>query len=155
MYYRFGGAAIAAMLKIRYDKIRSSSSADKDQVAMEISILQKLSVHIQEEKTHIPMYLKYRDEGYMYFPIPEMLPLLKAVDVKTKEYANNNQFAELGSDLLITAADSLGNNFEIMILFFEIVIKKIPETVSLPFTKLNGIYTELVRKLCHTRIQVS
>jgi len=56
---------------------------------MEISILQKLSVHLQEEKTHIPMYLKYRDEGYMYFPIPEMLPLLKAVDVKTKEYVSN------------------------------------------------------------------
>jgi len=83
--YRFGGAAIAAMLKIWYDKIRSSSSAHKDQVAMEISIVQKFIVHIQEEKTHIPMYLKYRDERNMYFPILEMLPLLKAVDVKTKE----------------------------------------------------------------------
>jgi len=37
-------------------------------------MLQKLSVHLPEEKAHIPEYLKYRDEGYMYFPCPEMLP---------------------------------------------------------------------------------
>ena len=68
VYYQFGGAAIAAMLKIRYDKIQSSTTADcNNQVSMEISVLQKLSVHLQEEKTHISMYLKYRDEGYMYF----------------------------------------------------------------------------------------
>ena len=82
-----------------------------------------------------------------------MLPLLQAVDVKTKEYANTDQFTELGSDLLKTALESLGNNFEIMILLLEIVIEKIPDTFSLPFTKLNGICTELVRKLCHTRLQ--
>ena len=40
------------MLKIRYDKIRSSSCADNDQVATETAILQNLSVHLQEEKVH-------------------------------------------------------------------------------------------------------
>ena len=50
VYYRFGGAAIAAMLKLTYDKIRSSSCADKNRVSLEITILQKLSVHLEEAK---------------------------------------------------------------------------------------------------------
>ena len=144
VYYRFGGAAIAAMFKVRYDKIRSSNCADKDQVSMEISILQKLSIHLEEDKTHIPAYLKYRDKGFMYFPIPEMLPLLKAVDVKTKELANNDSFAELGSDMIKKVADSLENNTDFLTMFSGILIVKVPEIITLPFAKLNGLFTELV-----------
>ena len=153
VYYRFGGAAIATMLKIRYDKIRSSSCADNDQVATEIAILQKFNVHLQEEKVHIPAYLKYRNEGYMYIPCSEMLPLLKAVDIKTKEHANNDSFIELGTDLLKTVADTLESSTEILTMFSEILLAKSPEAITLPFTKLNGISMKLVRKLCHTRIQ--
>ena len=64
-------------------------------------------MHLEEGKSHIPEYLKYRDKGFMYFPIPEMLPLLKAVDVKTKKLVNNESFTELGSDMLKKVADSL------------------------------------------------
>ena len=36
----------------------------------------------------------------MYFPCPEILPFLRAVDVKTKKHANSESFTELGADLL-------------------------------------------------------
>jgi len=84
-----------------------------------------------------------------------MLPLLKAVDIKTKENANNDSFIELGSDLLKTVADTLKSSTEILTMFSEILLAKAPETIALPFTKLNDISTELVRTLCHTRIQDS
>jgi len=148
VYYRFGGAAIAAMFKVR---IRNFNCADKDQVSMEISILQKLSMHLEEDKTHIPAYLKYRDKGFMYFPTPEMLPLLKAVDVKTIELANNGSFTELGSDMIKKVVDYLDNNADFLTMFSGILIVKVPEIITLPFAKLNGLFTELVRK--HTRIQ--
>ena len=62
VYYRFGGAAIATMLKTRYSKMQNPTCSNKDHVSLEITMLQKLSVHLPEEKTHIPEYLKCRDE---------------------------------------------------------------------------------------------
>ena len=88
----------------------------------------------------------------MYFPCSEMLPFLKAVDMKTKEHANVSSFSELGADLIRTISDSMDNT-ELLNIFNATVLAKIPEAVSLPFKNLSGIFTELVRKLCHTRIQ--
>ena len=90
------------MLQVRYKKMKGSTCTNQDQVSKEISILQKLSIHDKKEKAHIPEYLQYRDEGYMYFPCTELLPFLKAVDIKTKEHTNNESFKELGADLLTT-----------------------------------------------------
>ena len=152
VYYRFGGGAIADMLKTRYNKMKTSSK-DKDQVSLEITVLQKLSVHMENDKIDIPAYLKYRDEGYMYFPCQELLPFLKAVDVKTKEHTNVSQFSEQGTEFVKSVADAMDNNTELMTMFYTTVLGKIPEAISLPYKWLNGIFTELVRKLSHTRIQ--
>ena len=153
VYYRFGGGATADMFKTRYEKMKSPNCNDRDQISLEITILQKLSVHRENEKAHIPAYLKYRDEGYMYFPCLEMLPFLKAVDMKTKEHANINSFSELGTDLVRAIGDSKDKNPELLSIFNTTVLAKIPKAISLPFKKLNGIFTELVRKLSHTRTQ--
>ena len=115
--------------------------------------MQKLSIHRENEKAHIPAYLKYQDEGYMYFPGSEMLPFLKAIDMKTKEHTNINSFSELGTDLVRTIGDSMDNNPELLNIFNKTVLTKIPEAMSYPFKKLSGIFTELVRKLSHTRTQ--
>jgi len=98
------------MLKTRYSKIRSSDCANKDQVSLKITMLQKLSVHLPEEKSHIPEYLKYRDKGYMHFPCPEMLSFLKVVNLKTKKHVNPESFAELGSDLLKKIGEMMEND---------------------------------------------
>lgn len=82
-----------------------------------------------------------------------MLPFLKAIDMKTKEHANINSFSEHGTDLVRTIGDSMDNNPELLSIFNTTVLAKIPEAMSLPFKKLNGIFTELVRKLSHTRTQ--
>ena len=47
----------------------------------------------------------------------------------------------------------MDNNTELMTMFYTTVLGKIPEAISLPYKQLNGIFTELVRKLSHTRIQ--
>jgi len=77
VYYRFGGVALASMLKTRYNKMIKSTNANQDQVSLEISILQRISIHKEKEKSHIPDYLKYRDEDFMYFPCEELLPFLR------------------------------------------------------------------------------
>ena len=62
--------------------------------------------------------LKYRDEGYMYFPCQELLPFLKAVDVKTKEHTNVSQFSEQGTEFVKSVADAIDNNTELMTMFY-------------------------------------
>ena len=39
------------------------------------------------------------------------------------------------------------------LVFVAVLLAKIPETIVLQFKQLNGIFAELVRKLCHTRVQ--
>ena len=130
VYYRFGGGAIADMLKLRYEKMKSPNCNDKDQILLEITILQGLSVHRKNEKAHIPAYLKYRDEGYMYFPCSEVLPFLKAVDMKTKEHANISSFSEFGADLVKIIGDSMENNSELLSIFNTTMLAKIPEDAT-------------------------
>ena len=65
-------------------------------------------------KSLIPAHFKYRDEGYMYFPCSEILPFLKAVDVKTKEHPNISIFSEFGANLVRTFSDFVENNSELL-----------------------------------------
>ena len=141
------------MLQVRYKKMKSSTCANQDQVSNEISILQKLSIHNKKEKAHIPGYLQYQDEGYMYFPCTELLPFLKAVDIKTKEHANSERFMELGADLLTTVSNLVENSSDLQALFTAAVLTKAPEVTALPVNQLNNVFKELCRKLCHTRVQ--
>ena len=102
VYYRFGGWTMRSMLHNRYTKIKSCPLNQKDIVSQEITVLQQLSVHKKEDKDHVPDYLKYHDEGHMYFPCVELLPFLKAVDIATKKEINNTTFSQQGSDMLTT-----------------------------------------------------
>ena len=45
VYYWFGGAGIASLLHGRYEKIKTCTLQQKDQVSKEITLLQKLSIH--------------------------------------------------------------------------------------------------------------
>jgi len=105
-YLYFGGAALASMLHLRYDKMKDAKFDDKStvQISEEITILQRINSYTKE---HIPDYLKYRDNGHMYFPCPEMIQFLTAVDLTTKEIANEAGFREHGSDLLQKVSSAL------------------------------------------------
>ena len=107
VYYRFGGASISSMLHNRYSQMKSCALSLKEKVSLEINVLQKLSIHKSEEKSHIPSYLKYRDCGYMYFPCEELMPFLKAVDTVTAMSCTDEKFKHEGSKLLTTLAESV------------------------------------------------
>ena len=63
VYYRFGGGALCEMLQWRYKQIKTSRN--KNLMSIEISMLQAINT---KDKSDIPGYLQYRDQGYMYFP---------------------------------------------------------------------------------------
>ena len=43
----------------------------------------------------------------MYFPCKEILPFLIAIDLKTKEMANDQSFQQHGSNLIQAASDNI------------------------------------------------
>ena len=85
VYYRFGGSALSDMLHLRYKQIRGCRDDQRDLLSQEISILHCMKL---KDKSQISNYLKYRDQGYMYFPDPSFLPLLREIDTSVKEVAN-------------------------------------------------------------------
>ena len=54
-YIHFGGAALATMLKLRYDRIKTCSLELKEHISQEIIILKQICAH---SKDKIPDYLK-------------------------------------------------------------------------------------------------
>ena len=147
VYYHFGGSTMCNMLHSRYNKIKSCSLNQKDRVSQEITILQQISVHKKEDKEHIPDYLKYHDEGYMYFPCVELLPFLKAVDVATKQEINNRTFSQQGSDVLTTIAEKIQGDPNLLSLLVTTVVTKISNFDDLPFTTLDVLFKELVKTM--------
>jgi len=71
VYYRFGGATLASMLHNRYKAMKLEHTKQKEKISQEIHILQALNT---KDKEKVPSYLRYRDEGYMYFPREELIP---------------------------------------------------------------------------------
>ena len=153
VYYRFGGAGISSMLHSRYARIKVCALPDKQQLSLEISVLQKLSIHQKEEKGDIPSYLKYRDNGNMYFPCVELIPFLKAVDAATKENCNDTSFRRCGSELLTTLPSTVENNANLRSIFINAVVIKISELKDASFACFDKVFRELARKVCHTRVQ--
>ena len=152
VYYRFGGAAIASMLHNRYDKLKQHLG-DDEQLSEETTILQKLSIHAEQDKEHIPDSLKYRDKGYMYFPCKELLPLVKKVDVFSKECANEASLKKHGSQLLTFLSNEFVQNTELKSMYLAIIHAKVPESEHMKDKSEDGVFKEFVRKLCHTRVQ--
>ena len=134
VYYHFGGSIICSMLHRRYTKIKSCPLNQKDRVLQEITVLQQLTVHQKEDKHHVPDYLQYRDEGYMYFPCVELLLFLKAVDIATKKGINNTSFSQQGSDMLTSIVEKVNGNPNLQSLFLSTVVTKVPNFDDLPFT---------------------
>ena len=137
VYLRFGGATLAAMLHSRYDKVRDHKN---EGVSQEITILQRLNSYTKE---HIPEYLKYRDNGYMYFPCTEMLPFLISVDLKTNEKANEQSFKEHGSNLLKVAGDNIEKDGSLLSGFVELLVVKVPEIYS----EMCSMFASVAKKL--------
>ena len=97
VYYRLGGATLCDMLKLHYKQIRSCSDEQKDHLSQEIVILQAIKT---DDKSAIPNYLQYRDQGYMYFPHISFIPFFKTVDNTVKAVVNSDGLEENGSELI-------------------------------------------------------
>ena len=95
IYYRFGEAAICDMLKLHYKQIRSCSDEEGDHLSQEIVILQAIKT---DDKSAIPDYLKYWDQGYMYFPHISFISFLRTVDNAVKGVVNSKGLEENGSE---------------------------------------------------------
>ena len=91
IYYRFGGATISAMLKVRYKKHKktASTSATCSSLSDEIAILHAINT---KDKKSMPEYLKYRDRGFMYSPHATFIPFFRDVDHCVQEVVNPNGF---------------------------------------------------------------
>ena len=98
VYYRFGGASLSDMLHVRYNKIRRSQT-DKSAatVSEEIFILQAINT---KDKSHMPSYLKYRDRGFMYTPLPIFVPFIRNVDTCVQEVVNQAGFQTHGDEII-------------------------------------------------------
>ena len=97
VYYRFGGAAICAMLKHRYKELKSCLRTDRNALSIQICMLQAMNL---KDKSCIPDYLKHRDQGYMYFPHHSLIPFLRNLDTVVKETVNEDGFCKHGDDLI-------------------------------------------------------
>lgn len=108
-------------------KFKICSLLQKDQLSKEITLLLKLSFHEKDKKQFIPAYLQYRDEGYMYFPCPELLPFLKAVYSQVNKIVNHKKFTECGSNLLSNIVEKVEGDDALPSSFMVAVRIKLPE----------------------------
>ena len=150
VYYRFGGATLAAMLHLRYDQLKSGVHESKrESVKDEITILKAIQC---TDKHHVPDYLQYRDMGYMYFPAARYIPFIKNVDKCVLEYANESSFKQHGSRLVEVATEKLRQNGDLETQFISL-FKEIYLDYDQNRETVHGIFLEFTRKLCNTRIQ--
>ena len=149
VYYRFCGGALASMLHTRYEKIKSAPGKNNP-IYTEINILKAIEC---TDKSVIPASLQYRDRGHMYFPDPLFLPFLKAVDNCILEVTNPQSFEKHGKNLVEVAMTRLKEKTELRERFENLLTQKLKISHNDTQAELNSVYSELVRKLGHTRIQ--
>lgn len=149
VYYRFCGAALASMLHTRYEKVKSAPGK-YNSIYTEINILKAIEC---QDKSIIPANLQYRDRGHMYFPDPLFLPFLKAVDNCILEVTNQQSLEKHGKNLVEVAMTRLKQKTELRERFEQILTQKLKISHIDTQAELNSVYSELVRKLGHTRIQ--
>ena len=95
VYYRFGGATLASMLHSRYKAMKLEYTKQKEKISQEIQALST------KDKEEVPSYLRYRDEGYMYFSRRELILFLQYVDATVKAVCNDNGFRKHGTSLML------------------------------------------------------
>lgn len=148
VYYRFGGAALAEMLKNRYKKIHCCPFEKRGDVVSEITVLKAMQC---TDKSTIPASLQYRDKGYMYFPCEDVIQFVKAVDLCVRQFANSDGMRKWGKRLIEVATDSVKNNLELKGIYERALLKKFDSIDNLA-APVENVYNEMLRKLCNTRL---
>ena len=103
VYFRFGGATLCEMLQLHYKQIKDCNDTQRDRLSQEITILQAIKTN---DKSEIPGYLKYRDQGYMYFPDASFIPLIRQIDHLVKEIVNKKKMGEDGGEIIKVCVQS-------------------------------------------------
>ena len=73
------------MLHLHYEKIKNCSETRRNILSQEITILQAIKM---KDKSKLPKYLMYHDDGYMYFPDVPFIPFLQSIDDLVKSVLN-------------------------------------------------------------------
>ena len=150
VYYRFGGATLASMLHLRYKAIRTCPNEQKEKISNEIHVLQALNT---SDKAMIPQYLKYQDNGFMYFPCDELLPFLKTLDTTVKAVCNEREFQRQGQKLIQETVKLVNSKSQLKEQFKEILLKRLNAEDDNKLLVMTDLFNEFVRKLTNTRIQ--
>ena len=148
LHYRFGGAAIAEMLKKRYRSIHCCPQNNRGMIVEEISILKAMEC---PDKSIIPASLQYRDKGFMYFPDQALILFIKAVDDKVKEIANKKRVQEHGENIVQVTTDKVRADTSFKTTFENFLLRKFDSLDDMSAT-VNSVFIELLRKLCNTRL---
>ena len=148
VYLRFGGAAIAEMLKHRYRSIHTVPEFKRNSIATEIAVLKAMEC---QDKSVIPSSLQYRHQGFMYFPDPALIPFVKAVDDKVRTVANDKGIVRHGKNTVAMASDIIKADKTLPQLFKTILKNKFESPDSMR-ESIDSIYSEFTRKLYNTRL---
>ena len=89
----------------------------------------------------------------MYFPCVELIPLVKEVDLATKECTNTENFKKHASELLTVMSNNFVLDTRLFYLFETTLQAKVPEFSEMGEKSVDSVFKEFVRKLCHTRVQ--
>lgn len=73
-------------------------------VQLEIEILHAINT---KEKSKMPSYLKYRDQGHMYTPHSGFVSFFREVDNYVKDVVTTEGFQEHGDNLVKVQLDNL------------------------------------------------
>ena len=72
--------------------------------------LELLNALILQDKTNICSHLKHLDEGNLTFPKHELLPFLRAVDDKVREFATDKNLKKFPSKFIEMSESCNTNN---------------------------------------------
>ena len=92
--YRMCGAEICRMLKSR-------QKGNTESTTCEISCLKRMTITAKDkERAMLPQGIKNLDQtGYMWVPIPELLPYLREVDRIFRSEVNHDKFRQRGDQI--------------------------------------------------------
>ena len=148
VYYKFGGAAIAEMLRKRHRSIHSCPENNRGTIIVEISVLKGMEC---SNKSIIPPSLQYRDNGFMYFPDEALIPFIEAVDDKVKEVANKKGVQEHGGNIVQVTTDRVTADTSFKTKFEQFLLRKFDSLGDMS-AAVNSVFAEFLRKLCNTRL---
>ena len=148
VYYKFGGAAIAEMLRKRYRSMYSCPQHIRCKIVEEIAVLKGMEC---SDKSIIPPSLQYRDNGFMYFSDEYFIPYIKSVDDKVKQVANNQGVQEHGRNIVQVTTDKVQANSSFRTKFEEVLLRKFDSLDNMS-DAVDSVHAKFLRKLCNTRL---